>query len=89
MSVSETPTHTESGEERPVDDWQPRANITKLFNMGSISLEHEETITEFAERFYVKKEYVVTYIQHLTNLQHGKEIRSRQRAKEKSQSRTR
>ena len=59
MSVSETPTHTESGEERPLDDWQPRANVTKLFNMGSISLEHEENITEFAESFYVKKDYIL------------------------------
>ena len=85
MNVSETPTHTESGEERPVDDWQPRANITKLFNLDTISLEQEESITEFAEKFYVKRNYVVNYVQHLTNLQHTKDIRSRQRAKDKSQ----
>ena len=58
--------------------------------MGSISLEHKETITKFGENSMLKK-IVVNYIQHLTNFQHltyfqlGKEVRSRQRAEEKSQ----
>jgi hypothetical protein len=83
MDVSVTPTHTEGGEEREADDWQPRANITKMFNTESIFLDQEDLITEFSDKFYVKREYVVNYIQHLTNLHHTKGIRARQRARDK------
>ena len=77
MDVNVTPTHTESGEEREPDDWQPRANITKLFNEGSISLDQQESVTEFSEKFYVKREFVANYFQHLTDLRRTKDIRAR------------
>ncbi|CAB4031021.1 Transient receptor potential cation channel subfamily A member 1 [Paramuricea clavata] len=51
MDVSVTPTHTEGGEEREADDWQPRANITKMFNTESISLDQQDLITEFSDKF--------------------------------------
>ena len=85
MDVNVTPTHTESGEEREPDDWQPRANITKLFNEGSISLDKQESVTEFSEKFYVKREFVVNYVQHLTDLRRTKDIRARQRIRDKKQ----
>ena len=56
-----------------------------MFNVGTIYLQHEETITEFPEKLYVKNNYVTNYVQHLTNLQHGKDIRSKKRAKDKCQ----
>ena len=79
MTVSETPLENEDGTERQPDDWQPRANITRLFNNSELSLTDQDKISDFASRYYVKREYVVNYIQHLTNLQLGKEIRSRER----------
>ena len=82
LPVADTPLCTENDTPRPVDDWQPRANITKLFQDGEISLQQQDEITTFSETFYVKREYVVASIEHLTNLQSTKQIRSRGRAEE-------
>jgi hypothetical protein len=57
---------------------EPRANTTQLFNDGKISLQQDE-ITKFFQTFYVKKEYVVACIEHLTKLQLTKQIRARTR----------
>jgi hypothetical protein len=80
QSVSTTPSINENGDERDVDDWQPRANIIKLFGCGELSLEKEDRLTEFSEKFMVKKEYVRSYVQHLTNLQIAKNIRQKERS---------
>ena len=71
--------------ERKADDWQPRANITKLFNCKQLSLNDQDKVTDFASNFCVKKEYVVVHLQHLTNLALVKEIRSKQREKQRIQ----
>lgn len=84
LSVSTTPSHHENGKEREVDDWQPRANIVKLFGCGEISLEKDDKLTEFSEKFMVKKEYVQSYVQHLTNLQTTRIIRQKERATEQA-----
>ncbi|CAB4010191.1 histone chaperone rtt106-like, partial, partial [Paramuricea clavata] len=83
MDVNVTPTHTESGEEREADDWQPRANI--LFNEDSISLDQQESVTKFSDKYYVKREFVANYVQHLTDLRHAKDIRARQRVRDKTE----
>ena len=80
QSVSTTPSTNENGDEREVDDWQPRANIITLFGCGELSLEKEDKLTEFSEKFMVKKEYVQSYVQHLTNLQITKNIRQKERS---------
>ena len=85
MPVMVTPLCTESGSTRPVDDWQPRANIKKKFHNGEISLENQEEITKLSETFYVKREYVVASIEHLTNLQLTKNIRANTREEEQGQ----
>ena len=66
MHVADTPSCTEAGEPRPADDWQPRANITKLFQDGKISLQQQDEITTFSETFYVERKYVVACLEHLT-----------------------
>ena len=85
MPVMVTPLCTESGSTRPVDDCQPRANIKKQFHNGEISLENQEEITKLSETFYVKREYVVASIEHLTNLQLTKNIRANTREEEQRQ----
>ena len=82
MDVSVTPKE-ENGMERKADDWQPRANITKLYNSKQLSLKDEDKISAFADTFCVKKEYVVSYLQHLTNLALTREIKSRERERER------
>ena len=89
MHVAVTPSETESGLPRPVDDWQPRANITKLFNNGKVSLNNQDEITKFSVTFYVKREYVVTCIEHLTNLKLTKQIRQEQEKQTKTKEKKR
>ena len=84
MDVFVTP-KVEDGIERKADDWQPRANITKCFNSNQLSLKDEHKIAVFADKFGVKKEYVVSYIQHLINLSLTREIRSRERERQRVQ----
>ena len=84
MHVAATPTETAGGEPRSADDWQPRANIKKLFHAGKISLQQQDEITKFSETFYVKREYVVACVEHLTNLQLTKQIRAKIREAEQN-----
>ena len=53
MHVAATPSESAGGEPRSANDWQPWANIRKLFNAGKISLQQQDEITKFSERFYV------------------------------------
>ncbi len=46
-------------------------------------LKDEDKISAFANTFCIKKEYVVSYLQHLTNLALTREIKSREREKER------
>ena len=64
---------------REIDDWQPRANLKKLFKEGKICLEDKASIQEFAHKFCVEEKYVVSYVRHLKNLQILQNMRSRSR----------
>lgn len=48
-------------------------------------MENQEEITKLSETFYVKREYVVASIEHLTNLQLTKNIRANTREEEQRQ----
>ena len=74
LNVSITPTHMENGEECKVDNWQPWANITKFFKAGKINIAQGDSVTEFADKFYVNKERVMNYLHHLNTLKHAKKI---------------
>ena len=62
LNVSITPTHKENDEEREVDDWQPRASITKLFKAGKINKAQGELVAELDDKFYLNKEHVLNYV---------------------------
>ena len=50
MDVFATP-KDKAGIKRKADDWQPRANIKKLYNDYELSLNDEDKITAFANKF--------------------------------------
>ena len=72
MDVFETPNTN-----RTVDDYQPRANLKKLY--VSKQLNDEAAISRFAEKYIVSVNSVKNYIEHLRNLERMKNIRSRHR----------
>ena len=52
---------------------------------GKISLQQQDEISTFSETFYIKIEYVVACVEHLTNLQSKDQIRAKARVEEQNQ----
>ncbi|EDO46041.1 predicted protein [Nematostella vectensis] len=56
-NVHSTPLTDSKGNDRGPDDWQPRANIKKLFEQKKLSLEDNEEIKKFSQAFIVDEKY--------------------------------
>jgi hypothetical protein len=56
MNVLKTPTTLNDGQQQPVDNFAPRANLKRFFK-------------EAASRYFVEKKHVLEYIRHLEELQ--------------------
>ena len=70
---------------RPPDDWQPRHNIKQKFENWTLTLNDDEAISLFSNTFVVEKELIEVYLQHLTNLERMKSIRTNDRQKKQQQ----
>ena len=68
------------------DDWQPRHNIKREFEKGTLKLGDKEAISSFSTRFIVEKKLLEDYLYHLTTLERTRNIREKDR-KEKRQQR--
>ena len=64
---------------RKPDNFQPRVCITKAFKDGEISLENRQAIQNFALALACEEKHAVNYIQHIKDIEIGKEKRSRER----------
>ena len=60
-----------------------RAQSIFSFGIRPDSYEKQDEITQFSEKFYVQREYVVACLEHLTNLESAKNIRAKAREDEK------
>ncbi|EDO37079.1 predicted protein [Nematostella vectensis] len=78
-NVHSTPLTDSKGNDRGPDDWQPRANIKKLFEQKKLSLEDNEEIKKFSQAFIVDEKYVRSYLEHLSSLETISKIREKQR----------
>ena len=56
--VNDTPLMI-NGQRRPVDDYQPRKQIKVAFTEGKISLQDDEQISAFADKYIVEKHLVI------------------------------
>ena len=61
------------------DDFQPRANIKKMFSDGMLTTEEEQ----FSEKFAVEPHLIKAYIAHLEDLKIQSGIRTRGRTEQK------
>ena len=52
-------------ENRPIDDYLPRANLKMMFKAGDISSSDNEKVNSFVDEFIVQREHVIKYLQHL------------------------
>ena len=81
LSVFDTP----AGANRPPDEWQPRHNIKKQFEDGTLKLDNKESISTFSRHFIVDKELVREYLQHLVELQQMRNLRKLDRHQKRTE----
>ncbi|CAC5414034.1 unnamed protein product [Mytilus coruscus] len=63
------------GTKRQIDDYQPRANLKRLFSYGNISSQNKIAGSEFSVKFIVPEEKVNNFIRHLETMKLGREKR--------------
>ena len=80
----ETPLYKdEDGNTRPPDEFQPRTNIRRQFENGSLSLNNQESIDKFCQEYIVDERHTRAYLEHLLHLKGVSEIRKRDREVQK------
>ena len=80
LDVFETPLYKDEDDNtRPQDEYQPRTNIRRQFEYGSLSLNNQESIDKFCQEYAVDQRHTRAYLEHLLHLKHVSEIRKRDR----------
>lgn len=64
----ETPSQDDAGNDRPVDDFQPRVHLKVLYKENSISSSPEEKVKAFSAKYIVPENLVRNYNLHLEHL---------------------
>ena len=64
LSVGNIPVHN-----RAPDDFQPRAQLRKLFVEGNIKCGDNDKIEAFSKKYIVSPDLVKEYLEHLTNIE--------------------
>lgn len=85
LPFDKTPTVTSSGSQRDVDDYQPRAQIKKKFEDGTLALDDAESIGMFSKTFAVEESLTRKYLEHLEYIRLKKEKRSEERKRKKQE----
>ena len=78
LDVNSTPTVI-NNKERDIDDLQPRKQLQLAFSLGKISLEQEENIASFCDKFIVEKDYVVKSLEQM----HWNRLKRKKRAEQR------
>ena len=73
-----TPIKDDTGNDRPVDDFQSRAQLKELYKQSAISSSDEDTIKDFPANYIIPENLVRNYILHLEHLQLMKHKRQRE-----------
>ena len=69
LAARVTPVKDDKGEIRPIDDFQPRAQLKQLFEKNAISSSDENEVKEFSAKYIVPENLVRKYILHLEHLE--------------------
>ena len=79
LPVWKTPLTDLQGRPIPVDDYQPRVQIARLYKEGSLNMESNEALKDFASSYAVEEGLVKKAIEHLVDIERREQIRSNQR----------
>ena len=74
----DTPIEDDAGNTRLVDDFQPRAQLKKLYKRSAISSSDEDKINDLSVKFIVPMNLVRNYVLHLEHLALMKQKRQRE-----------
>jgi hypothetical protein len=90
LHVAETPITNDDGTQRKIDDFQPRAQMKRLYAQGSLSNSDPDSITNFSSRYIIPEELVRKYVCHLEelNFQKAKRKASREEVTTKGKEKT-
>ena len=84
LNMFKTPTTINDGQQRPVDDFAPRANLKQLFKDGAILSGDSENVKEVESLYFVEEKHVLGYIRHLEELQVVSAIREEDQKKKRA-----
>jgi len=76
--------HNDEGNIREPDDYQPRAQLRKLFAEGKISSNDNTKIGKFSKKYIVNESLINSYLEHLKNIESRKELRAKERHQAKT-----
>ena len=85
MPARNTPIVDQHGKPREIDDFQPRAQLRKLYCNGEISSSDEVKIHECREKYIVDEVLVRSFILHLEHLDLLKRKREKQQSEKKKE----
>ena len=85
LSCDKTPLNTLNGSPRQVDDFQPRAQIKKKYQDGTLSLDNNESIEMFSKSLAVEERLIRNYLEHLEYLRLKKTKRTEERNQKKQE----
>ena len=79
MPAKNTPIVDQHGKPREIDNFQPQAQLRKMYCNGEISLSDEVKIHECSEKYIVDEVLVHSFILHLEHLDLLKQKREKTR----------
>ena len=90
LAFDKTPTVSLKGSARKVDDFQPRAQIKKSFEEGTLALDNADSIATFSKTFAVEESLVRKYLEHMDylNLKIVKRTEKKRKKKEDDMNKT-
>lgn len=80
--VFDSPHETEDGNDRPPDDFNPRAALRKAFDKDELQ---DESLEEFCDKYIVEQKHAESYLEHLRYLKYMKGIRAQDRQKKRDE----
>ena len=83
LPLNDTPVYEDVASQswRKPDDFQPRAQLKKLFSSNDNSSKSQEKIDEFCKQFAIDRNLVIDQLHHLEYLEYKKQKRSRKNKK--------
>ena len=68
---------------RPPDDFQPRAQIKRLFEESEVVSGDSEAIRKFSDKYIVPEKLVAEYVEHLAQMKMRKEQKKEETERER------